>query len=203
MEWKLNISWRISAGISSEIDTQRSLFEHFIGRALQYLSVLRCYLSITWSRLWFLPPVPTVAKKPRGKSLSVLDMLSFLSSKSMWQVQNFFFSVGNVRENQSLPPSSTSFHSDHRSRSSVHRRQAKYIQPDSTGCSLLKNNNSLAFLDANISHLFRFLHNFITRSQTKFGLYFWPFEWFEESLSVPINNFLPFQLVNDYLIRRF
>lgn len=81
------------------------------------------------------PLVQAVAKKRIGEPVYVLDMLSFFFIfyffNSLWRVQNFF-SAGNVRENQSLPPSSTLFYSLSRSAPSLFfpltlcRLQSKY-----------------------------------------------------------------------------
>lgn len=79
------------------------------------VSLLFCFsylsLSLHLHSSQFSPRVQAVAKKRIGEPVYVLDMLSFFSFFFPALCDEFrTFSAGNVTENQSLPPSPTSFY---------------------------------------------------------------------------------------------
>lgn len=159
-------------------------------RALQHLSVspLFCsYLSLSLHLLSssFSPREQAVAKKQIGEPESVLDMLFFFFFPTLCD-EFRTFSVGNVRENQSLPPSLTSFYFLCRSvpslcfclSLSLCWLQSKYTRRSSACLCLV-------FLDFPTCFLFFFFFDsytywnitqpffafFLTRSQFSFGTF--------------------------------
>lgn len=102
--------------ISAQSICTKASTKHFVRCtpiSVSFSPLFCCNLSISLHlhSSSFSPRVQAVAKKRRREPVCVLDMLSFCIFFSTPCDEFRTFSVGNVRENQSLPPSSTSFYS--------------------------------------------------------------------------------------------